>query len=93
LLQIKLKHRDYEKLREGATWLYNVLKQHVAVPILGPEEPAINRIRNEYIRIILIKIPNNANLIGTKNIIKKALVSFEATSQYRAIKTTINVDY
>ena len=93
LLQIKLKHRDYEKLREGATWLYNVLKQHVAVPILGPEEPAINRIRNEYIRIILIKIPNNANLIGTKKIIKKALVSFEATSQYRAIKTTINVDY
>ena len=52
-------HRDYEKLREGATWLYNVLKQHVVVPILGPEEPAINRIRNEYIRTILIKIPNN----------------------------------
>lgn len=93
LLQIKLKHRDYEKLREGATWLYNVLKQHVAVPILGPEEPAINRIRNEYIRTILIKIPNNANLVETKKIIKKALVSFEATSQYRAIKTTINVDY
>lgn len=93
LLQIKLKHRDYEKLREGATWLYNVLKQHVEVPILGPEEPAINRIRNEYIRTILIKIPNNANLIGTKKIIKKVLVSFEATSHYRAIKTTINVDY
>lgn len=93
LLLIKLKHRDYEKLREGATWLYNVLKQHVAVPILGPEEPAINRIRNEYIRTILIKIPNNANLVVTKKIIKKALVSFEATSQYRAIKTTINVDY
>jgi primosomal protein N' (replication factor Y) len=70
-----------------------VLKQNVAVPILGPEEPAINRIRNEYIRTILIKIPNNANLVNTKKIIKKALVSFEATSQYRAIKTTINVDY
>ncbi len=93
LLQIKLKHSDYEKLREGATWLYNVLKQHVAVPILGPEEPAINRIRNEYIRTILIKIPYNANLVETKKIIKKALVSFEATSQYRAVKTTINVDY
>ena len=93
LLQIKLKHRDYEKLREGATWLYNVLKQHVEGPILGPEEPAINRIRNEYIRTILIKIPNNANLIGTKKIIKKVLVSFEATSHYRDIKKTINVDY
>ena len=93
LLQIRLKHRDYEKLREGSTWLYNVLKQQIAVPVLGPEEPAINRIRNEYIRTILIKIPNNTNLINTKKLIKKALISFEATSQYRSIKTTINVDY
>jgi primosomal protein N' (replication factor Y) len=93
LLQIKLKHRDFEKLREGSIWLYSVLKQQITIPILGPEEPAVNRIRNEYIRTILVKIPNNANLNGTKKIIKKALVSFEATSQYRAIKTTINVDY
>lgn len=93
LLQIRLKHRDYEKLREGSTWLYNVLKQAIQVPILGPEEPAINRIRNEYIRTILIKIPNNTNLIQTKKLIKKVLTSFEATSQYRSIKTTINVDY
>jgi primosomal protein N' (replication factor Y) len=28
---------------------------------LGPEEPAINRIRNEYIRTIIIKIPINFN--------------------------------
>lgn len=93
LLQIKLKHRDFEKLREGSTWLYNVLKQQITVPILGPEEPAVNRIRNEYIRTILIKIPNNTNLIYTKKLIKKVLISFEATSQYRSIKTTINVDY
>ena len=32
-------------------------------------------------------------LIHTKKLIKKALISFEATSQYRSIKTTINVDY
>jgi len=93
LLQIKLKHRDFEKLREGSTWLYNVLKQNLQIPILGPEEPPINRIRNEYIRIILIKIPNNTDLINTKKLIKKVLISFEATSQYRSIKTTLNVDY
>lgn len=93
LLQIKLKHRDFEKLREGSTWLYNVLKQNMSIPILGPEEPAINRIRNEYIRTILIKIPNANNLIETKKLIKKVLISFEATSQYRSIKTIINVDY
>lgn len=93
LIQIKLRNKDYEKLKDGSTWLYNVLVQHLAVPILGPEEPVVNRIRNEYIRTILIKIPNNTNLINTKKLITKVLVSFDAVPQYRAIKLTLNVDY
>lgn len=93
LIQIKLRNKDYEKLKDGSTWLYNVLVQHLAVPILGPEEPVVNRIRNEYIRTILIKIPNNTNLINTKKLITKVLMSFDAVPQYRAIKLTLNVDY
>jgi hypothetical protein len=31
-----------------------------------PEEPAINRIRNEYIRTIIIKIPINTSIVSTK---------------------------
>jgi primosomal protein N' (replication factor Y) len=74
-------------------WLYQVLSQNLNMPVLGPEEPAINRIRNEYIRTILIKIPQNLPLGGTKKTIQKMLNSFEAVAQYRAIKVTINVDF
>mgnify|MGYP000477312031 FL=1 len=63
------------------------------MPVLGPEEPAISRIRNEYIRTILIKIPSNTHLGNTKQKIQKILMSFEAIAQYRAIKMTVNVDY
>lgn len=93
LIQIKLRHKDYDKLKEGSVWLYNVTKQNLAIPILGPEEPVVNRIRNEYIRTILIKVPNNSNLINTKKLIKKVLMSFDAVPQYRTIKLTVNVDY
>jgi primosomal protein N' (replication factor Y) len=65
----------------------------MSLPILGPEEPAVNRIRNEYIRTILVKIPNTSNLSATKLVLKKVLTSFEAVPQYRAIKVTIQVDY
>jgi primosomal protein N' (replication factor Y) len=74
-------------------WLYQVLQQNLAVPVLGPEEPAIGRIRNEYIRTIMVKIPNETNLQNTKKTIQKVLNSFDTVVQYRAIKVSVNVDF
>ncbi len=93
LVKLTLKHRDFEKLKEGTQWLYQVLKQNFDIPILGPEEPAINRIRNEYIRTIMIKIPSNQPLQPTKKTIQKILNSFDLVAQYRTIKVTVNVDF
>jgi len=93
IIKLTLKHRDFDKLKEGSMWLYQVLSQNLSMPVLGPEEPAISRIRNEYIRTILIKIPQNLPLGGTKKTIQKMLNSFEAVAQYRAIKVVVNVDF
>lgn len=93
IIKITLKHRDFDKLKEGAMWLYQVMSQNLNIPVLGPEEPAINRIRNEYIRTIIIKIPTNMSIGVTKKIIQKMLNSFDSVAQYRAIKVSINVDF
>lgn len=93
IIKVTLKQRDFNKLKEGATWLYQVLSQNLGMPVLGPEEPAISRIRNEYIRTIIIKIPQNTSIGNTKKTIQKILNSFEAVPQYRAIKVTVNVDF
>ncbi len=93
LIKLTLKHRDFDKLKEGSMWLYQVMQQNLAIPVLGPEEPPISRIRNEYIRTIMIKIPQNHSLQGTKKTIQKMLNSFEAVVQYRSIKVTVNVDF
>lgn len=92
LVKLTLKHRDFDKLKEGSMWLYNVLSQNLDMPVLGPEEPAINRIRNEYIRTIMVKIPVQKHLGNTKKNIAKVLMSFEAVPQYRAIKVKVDVD-
>lgn len=93
LIRLTLKHRDFEKLKEGSMWLYQVLKQNLSIPVLGPEEPVVSRIRNEYIRTIMVKIPGDASLQGTKKTIQKVLNSFEVVAQYRSIKVTVNVDF
>ncbi|KAB1157683.1 replication restart helicase PriA [Flavobacterium luteum] len=93
LIKLTLKHRDFEKLKTGAMWLFQVLQQNMSIPILGPEEPPISRIRNEYIRTIMIKIPQNQSLQVTKKTIQKILNSFESVAQFKAIKTAVNVDF
>jgi len=93
LVKLTLKHRDFDKLKEGSMWLYQVLQQNFTIPVLGPEEPPISRIRNEYIRTIMIKIPTNQSLQGTKKTIEKILNSFDVVSQYRSIKVAVNVDF
>lgn len=66
MIKFTLKHRDYDKLKEGSMWLHQVMQQNLAIPVLGPEEPPISRIRNEYIRTIMVKIPQNVALSSTK---------------------------
>lgn len=93
IIKVTLKQRDYEKLKVGAVWLYQVMSQNLNMPVLGPEEPLISRIRNEYIRTIIIKIPQNIAIGNTKNTIQKMLNSFEAVAQFRSIKVILNVDF
>lgn len=93
IIKVTLKQRDYEKLKVGAMWLYQVMSQNLNMPVLGPEEPLISRIRNEYIRTIIIKIPQNIAIGNTKNTIQKMLNSFEAVAQFRSIKVILNVDF
>jgi primosomal protein N' (replication factor Y) (superfamily II helicase) len=93
LIKITLKHKNYEKLKNGSMWLYQVMQTNLQVPVLGPEEPAISRIKNEYIRNILIKIPAKKSQQSIKKTIQKILNSFDLISEYRTIKVTANVDF
>jgi primosomal protein N' (replication factor Y) len=93
IIKVTLRQRDFEKLKTGSIWLYEVMRQNLLMPVLGPEEPVISRIRNEYIRTIIIKIPHNISIGITKKSIQKMLNSFESVTQFRAIKVTLNVDF
>lgn len=92
LVKITLRHRDYNKVETGAEWfaksLRNVFKQHV----LGPEFPPVARIRNQYNKNILIKIPQQQSLGKTKEAILKIKNSFSSIKDFRPIKVILNVD-
>ena len=92
LIKITLQHRDYNKVNDGAEWLSKSLRQLFEQNVLGPEFPPISRIRNQYHKNILIKIPEQQSLGKTKEAILKIKNSFLSIKDFRPIKVVLNVD-
>ena len=92
IIKITLKHKDYNRVNEGAAWLAKALGQVFGAYVLGPEFPPVSRIRNLYHKNILIKIPNDQSLQKTKAIIHRIKNSFLSIKLFRPIRLVINVD-
>ena len=92
LIKITLKHRDYNKVDSGVNWLFKALYSSFGAHVLGPTAPAVARIRNQYIKNIVIKIPPKQGLANTKNQIIKIRNTFEAVADFRPIRFIIDVD-
>jgi primosomal protein N' (replication factor Y) len=59
---------------------------------LGPEFPPVSRVRNLYLKHVLIKIPQKQSLLKTKSAIGKIKSSFQAIADFRSVRVIINVD-
>ncbi len=92
LIKITLKHRDYTKVDSGINWLFKALYNSFGEHVLGPTAPAVARIRNQYIKNVVIKIPPKQSLANTKNQIQKIKNTFEAVKEFRPIRFIIDVD-
>lgn len=93
IIKITLKHKDFNKVNEASAWFAQALRTTFRFPVLGPEFPPVSRIRNQYLKNILVKIPRNYPLNKTKNGIKRLEQSFNAIAPYRGVRIIYNVDY
>ena len=92
LIKITLKHKDYNRVDTGVNWLTKALQNSFGEYVLGPTAPAVSRIRNQYIKNIVIKIPPKQSLISTKKQLQKIKNTFEAVSDFRPIRFIIDID-
>ncbi|TMM31540.1 primosomal protein N' [Polaribacter aestuariivivens] len=92
LIKITLKHKDYNKVDSGINWLFKALHNSFGEHVLGPTAPAVSRIRNQYIKNLVIKIPPKQSLSNTKAQITKIKNTFEAVKDFRPIRFIVDVD-
>jgi primosomal protein N' (replication factor Y) len=93
IIRISFKHKEYNKLNEASAWFAKALRNASEIDVLGPEFPPVARIRNQYLKHVLIKIPKGVPLQKTKKNIKRIQNSFDAVSQFKGVRIIYNVDY
>jgi primosomal protein N' (replication factor Y) len=93
LIRITLRHKDYEKLDKAAHELTARLQHVLAHRVLGPATPGISRIRQEYIREILIKMERDKlDPAKAKNFLREQLDWLETDSRWKGIRVVLDVD-
>lgn len=93
IIKITFKHKNFNILNEAAEWFAKSLRNVFGESVLGPEYPPVARIRNQYLKNVLIKINRDWAISRTKDSIKKIERSFNAISQYRGVRVIYNVDH
>ncbi|UII24631.1 primosomal protein N' [Fulvivirga maritima] len=87
LINVIIKNKDAQLAKTAAIKLGNLLKEQLGTKrVLGPEEPLISRIRNEYLMELVIKLERSKiNLTKVKSIIQEMALEVQ---QEKALKTS-----
>lgn len=92
LIFINIKHKDADLLTVASQRFANLLRGHLGGRVLGPEQPLVSRIRNYYIKQVIIKSERNASVAKVKSVIKEVTSVFLAEKEFRGVNIQIDVD-
>ncbi|MCK4289334.1 MAG: primosomal protein N', partial [Bacteroidales bacterium] len=92
LIQIKLKHKDYNVLNKAASEFAALLREKLGKRVLGPEYPMVSRIKNLFIKTVLIKIEKEISISFVKSEILKRVEIFYKNKDFKSIRILIDVD-
>ncbi|MBL4676183.1 MAG: primosomal protein N' [Mucilaginibacter sp.] len=80
IINLDVKHKDPEVLYNQAEYLAGELRKHFGDRVIGPESPLINRIRNFYIKSIMLKFErDNISIVKAKALIRDVITQFQTT--------------
>lgn len=92
IIFVNIKHKDMNVLNLAAQKFASVLRGQLGNRVLGPEQPMVGRIRNYYIKQIIIKSDKNTAITKVKSVLKDVILQFQAEKEYRGAIIQVDVD-
>lgn len=91
LIQITIKHKKPEDVRLASNLLANELRSKLGRQVLGPTAPMVSKVRNYYLRQVLVKVEKKNNIIAnTKAIIAQAILNTQ--KEFKSAFISVDVD-
>ncbi|TKC09727.1 replication restart helicase PriA [Pedobacter frigoris] len=92
LIFINIKHKDSDLLNMASQKFANELRAHLGGRVLGPEQPLVARVRNYYIKQVIIKSDKTTSLPKVKSLLKEVILQFQAEKDFRGLNIQVDVD-
>ncbi len=91
MINFFIKDKNLQKCQEAAEWLQKSFA-NAFEKVLGPSDALIPRIKNRFIKEILIKLPPSKTLPEQKRYILKVLNTFHNIAYFKSVQVVIDVD-
>lgn len=92
LILIRLKDVDSMKLNKAADLLARTFRYAFKESLLGPEYPVVSRVKNQYIKQMIIKVSKDLNINKVKEFIGSTIEKFKHENDFKSVKVQIDVD-
>jgi primosomal protein N' (replication factor Y) len=94
LIELTVKHKDNKICRKASQQLTEWLRQAMPdVWILGPGEPIVAKIRNQYLMAILLKVQRgNSSLDSIKQKLIASIQHLNKQAEFRTVRVVVDVD-
>ncbi len=93
MIRLTLKHKNARTVAEAAQVMAHELKKHLGKRIIGPSEPGIGRIRNQYLQTITIKMERNLQkIVEIKKMVLQLRSELRNANGLKSVRVNIDVD-
>lgn len=92
IVMIRLKHKDFQKLNPAAAALASMLRPIFKQDLLGPEYPMVSRVKNLYIKQMLVKFNREHSAWQVKEIILEKVRLFQLSPDFKSVQVQLDVD-
>ena len=89
---ITMRHRNRDVLYGGANYLASTLRATFGRRLQGPVTPAVDRIRDEYLVVMNLKIEAGASSTRAREILRQQIDALHEVKEYKYIDVICDVD-
>ena len=92
LIYIYIKHKDNNTVETAGIELANRLRQNLKHRVLGPDKPAVARVKTLFIRKVMLKLELNLSVSNIRQCLHNTVLQMMQDARYKSLQIYYDVD-